>query len=84
MTTQEKLEKIKARCQKLLAEQREKPTFTMPTGYFECAAAAISCAGPAEAGWRATIAVIEFINRGDYYESRIADEILTAWPDSLL
>lgn len=42
------------------------------------------CAGPAEAGWRATIAAIEFLKCGRFFESNIADEIVAAWPEELL
>lgn len=44
-----------------------------------------SCAGPAEAGWRATIAAIDILSALDKYsESRLADDILSAWPEELL
>lgn len=43
-----------------------------------------NCVVPYGAGFLATIAAIEFIERGEYYESRIADEIIAAWPKELL
>ena len=48
-----------------------------------------SCAGPAEAGWRSTIAAIDFILnnppiRGLYRWNDMAVQIAAAWPDELL
>jgi len=49
-----------------------------------------SCAGPAEAGWRATIDMIEEI-KGDYSVSQLSEReqlylkiIIAAWPEELL
>jgi len=56
-----------------------------------------NCAGPAEAGWRATIAAIEGFRTGSYCYSTTADalaaqafckeqleQIIAAWPEELL
>jgi len=48
-----------------------------------------SCAGPAEAGWKATIAAIDALfELGTWFKSPTLDElqskILAAWPEELL
>ncbi len=123
MTTQEHLEKIKAKCQSLLAiaEKRtpgmwqirkcpcgnSKCSDTWPgpmkgvqgSGYHPSDAAFIaSCAGSAEAGWRATIAAVDALQKlvrwnfqgweGDHgiiaeIEAEM-ETIIAAWPEELL
>lgn len=125
MTPTEKLERIKAKCEQLLAiaEKRTNGKWhhdsgercshwvsshlstvcVIPTDSIYCAADTsqnasfiAACAGPAEAGWRATIAVIDWINSDhgipDLYSQDCVDEavtrltksILAAWPEELL
>ena len=118
MSTQEHLNRIKAKCQELLAiaEKRtagkwckSKTCVGIPAVMqdcravalmgirsngdaldlrnFECNAAFIaSCAGAAEAGWRATIAAIEFAESMPGYMWRESLEalIIAAWPRELL
>lgn len=96
MTTTEKLQRIRARCVKLLA-LAEKRT---PGKWFyyleprlpitgECdvrpddAAYIAACAGAAEAGWRATIAAIDSILRRGAEEGLESIEIRVAWEDLL-
>lgn len=115
---QEKLQKIKARCEELLAiaEHRDSGSWKANGRYIGVpnhmswigelrdidtnwcddkkssnnALFIASCAGPAEAGWRTTIATINLI--GDYYSdiemrgyyAPIIKAILAAWPDELL
>ena len=43
-----------------------------------------ACAGRAEAGWRSTIAAIEFLHGTRLYNGQLAAEILAAWPEELL
>lgn len=52
-----------------------------------------SCAGPAESGWRSTIAAINALGRGtsslwppevQNYCSLVLKDILAAWPDEIL
>ncbi len=48
-----------------------------------------ACAGPAEAGWRATIAAIDWIvsirrNEGPEGSYEMLNNILSAWPEELL
>ena len=114
MTTTERLQKIKAKCQELLAiaEKRtpgewvntisgsmlssypvvittDKPVHVeaCESDYPENTAFIASCAGPAEAGWKATIAAIESAQAfevewiGHYM---LRDAILAAWPEELL
>lgn len=123
MNTQEKLERIKARCQELLAiaekrtpgewewgfhgatgfhriKQRDGEIDVVATdlgcsqyGQREIDATFIAfCAGPAEAGWRATIAAIDGLlliaTEGQEPERGSAcfdlGKILAAWPDEIL
>lgn len=114
---QEKLQKIKAKCQELLklGEERTQGTWwdietrngeqVIRTGnpthtgtdicevYSHDSEFIASCAGPAEAGWRATIAAIDgwiFIldNAKDQDLQTLARSnlysIINAWPDELL
>ena len=108
MTTNERLQKIKTKCQELLeiAEKRTPGAWSADVedgSYFvyqpenrsgvACeinrnnAPFIASCAGPAEAGWRATIAAIESAQAFEvewigHYTLR--DAILAAWPEELL
>jgi hypothetical protein len=108
MNTQKHLQRIKAKCQKLLAiaekrtagEWRVFPSYRVNELSGLCVAEMesmtsderdrnadfiASCAGAAEAGWRATIAAIEILPALDRIESgRLADEIIAAWPEELL
>lgn len=111
MTTQEHLQRIKTKCQELLAiaEKRTPGTWweDHPSVYASCnsfvftdeqtpktdANFIASCAGPAEAGWRATIAAIDgwqaILNaKGNHtymnFANRQLNNILTAWPEELL
>jgi hypothetical protein len=67
MTTTEKLQAIKARCETLLETASKRWTGELISGVHFCAHSIsddifiASCAGPAEAGWRATIAAIDLI-----------------------
>ena len=67
MTTTEKLQKIKAECERLLAlAEKRTPGKWFPTGRTACynandAEFIAACAGLAEAGWKATIAAIDDI-----------------------
>lgn len=38
-----------------------------------------SCAGPAESGWKATIAAIDSICRREDFDCRESEEIIAAW-----
>lgn len=114
MTTEEHLNRIKAKCQELLAlaEKRtpgkwiaasesvwgkveaDERICDMAGGWDPDFIAA--CAGPAEAGWRATIAAIEMILSEpsvpdgysqpcvDDYMNNLATSIIAAWPEELL
>ena len=115
MNTTEHLERIKARCEQLLAiaEKRESGLWIdsrengkiiiRPLGNMsECdkvgqvwtandAEFIASCAGPAEAGWRATIAaVVAILSSSQITEHWFAilkpmrDDIIAAWPEELL
>ncbi len=120
MTTQKHLEKIRAKCEQLLAiaEKRELGEWKCPNTRKEVfstdnrpiavcygpdvpahsnAAFTASCAGPAEAGWRATIAAInglqliiaanKAISPHDWQKSAAQQElelIIAAWPEELL
>lgn len=112
MSTQKHLQKIKSKCEQLLAiaEKRtqgpwkseasraycEDDTITFnvdgpPSDYMylqeEADAQFIAaCAGPAEAGWRATIAAIDLLDDLPTAVSweRRADAIIAAWPEELL
>jgi hypothetical protein len=103
MTTSEKLQAIKFRCEALLETASERTPgewepcsegVASARGYLHTAcdphnaAFIASCAGPAEAGWRATIAAIDECLRYPFGLddqtnlnpcSAIADEIITAW-----
>ena len=106
MNTEEKLNKIKAECQRLLAlaEKRTPGKWSAGTlteyhmvydeklarhiarlnglGHAEENAAYIAaCAGAAEAGWRATIAAIDFAESmpGHIWRESLEALILTAW-----
>ena len=70
MTNTEKLKRIATKCRQNIAYAESNITDLY--------------GGRAIAGWRSTIAAIEFIERGEYFESRVADEIAAAWPDELL
>lgn len=54
------------------------------TSSCENAAFIAACAGPAEAGWRSTIAAIDDLvgDKGTSY--KLEDAILAAWPEALL
>jgi hypothetical protein len=98
MTTTEHLQLTKAECERLLAiaEKRTQgewftddnldPALIAP----EDAAYIAACAGRAEAGWRATIAAIDFLSRpqSSFGHSRselaMIEPILAAWPIELL
>jgi len=110
MTTQEHLNRIKAKCQELLAiaEKRTAGRWSVePFGNWEeykidphifsgepaeatgmtlsDAAFIASCAGAAEAGWRATVAAIDICLDYDIGALEIlAEEIIAAWPQELL
>lgn len=120
MNTQEKLKRIKARCQELLAIAEKRtpgkwsyavenlgseiayyvthgPVLNVCLDTDKADAQYIaSCAGPAEAGWRATIAAIDFYLEEpslpdvysqpclDKYLEELAENIITAWPDEIL
>jgi hypothetical protein len=104
MNTQEHLQKIKAKCQKLLAiaEKRTQGQWTQDHLYVDTdddnndliktagninnAAFIASCAGAAEAGWRATIAAIEFAESmpGHIWRESLEALIIAAWPEELL
>jgi len=116
MNTKEHLEKIKAKCQELLAtaEKRtegiwrhneindvritalamhQNPVLSGNDIELTCFDGDFiaSCAGPAEAGWRATIAAIDVLQKSwlegsiHYGTGRKALEtIVTAWPEELL
>jgi hypothetical protein len=44
-----------------------------------------SCAGAAEAGWKATIAAIDWLDAMDWHTSeRISEQLIAAWPEELL
>ena len=104
-TDQEKLQKIRAKCEKLLAiAEKRTPGEWMSAsetvwarnervgGQMETDDAAFiaACAGPAEAGWRATIAAIDGllatmkVRNLIYHEVETMNGILSAWPDELL
>lgn len=79
MTTEEHLEKIRARCVDLLNRQG----WNSPTIYLECA----------EAGWRSAIAAIEWLMtiRQERHQYVLAEKasvalnaIISAWPEELL
>jgi len=78
MTTEQRLQRIKAKCQELLA-------------HAEDAAFIAACAGSAEAGWSSTLAAIEAIkNAASIYgrlscaENELQNAIIAAWPEELL
>jgi hypothetical protein len=104
MNTQEHLQKIKAKCQELLAiaEKRTQGQWSQDHLYVDTddnnnlikaagninnAAFIASCAGAAEAGWRATIAFIDailpFVREG-VVKPELPNSILAAWPQELL
>jgi hypothetical protein len=77
MNTQEHLNRIKAKCQELLAIWEGKRDHNIIY--------VASCGKQAEAGWKATIAAIEILPALDRIESsRLADEIIAAWLEELL
>jgi len=126
MTTIEHLQRIKSRCQELLATAEKRTPgrwvihpsrqwpLVSPENYTEPPVAKVdcsisdqnrpyeeasanatfiaSCAGPAEAGWRATIAAVEGLlrvyQRCDEPTSTYAEEtlaaIIAAWPEEAL
>jgi hypothetical protein len=106
MTTTEHLQRIRAKCVELLeiAESRTSDKWETCSegvasgGYLHTACDPndarfiASCAGHAEAGWRATIAAIDalaFIQSTaepllEDYCAKQLDAILTAWPEDLL
>lgn len=63
MNTTEHLEKIKAKCEELIVRYKS------GTGG----------APPAIAGWRSTIAAIDFLFRCEMYSTTMAVEIIAAW-----
>lgn len=112
MTTQEHLQKIKAKCKELLAIAKKRTPGkwknTKPnSGRFQIsgvqgkqvcamrnhneqtdadATFISSCAGPAEAGWRATIAAIDDMlhYRTLHSDTEMERNIIAAWPEELL
>ena len=91
-----KLQKIRAKCQELLALAEKRTPgkwdadgelkYMGDDGIFIAA-----CAGPAEAGWRATIAAIDALNicheSSDFDDMNAwsgLEAIIAAWPDELL
>jgi hypothetical protein len=112
MTPHEKLTKIKAKCEQLLAmAEKRTPGEWLPATEtiwtdseriagdmtFDDTQFIASCAGPAEAGWKATIAAIGAYEKlhsigwgwdGDggavAANEDMAESILSAWPDELL
>jgi hypothetical protein len=109
MTTTEHLQRIKAKCQELLAiaEKRTPGEWTklaksvwQNNGYIVAgnvdspkdAAYIAACAGPAEAGWIATILAVDItFDRLYADESHIkgearldAQKLIAAWPEELL
>jgi hypothetical protein len=70
MDTEQHLQRIKQKCQE----------------YIDHASANVTdfYGGRAIAGWRSTIAAIEFIERTAFHAGRMADEILIAWPEETL
>ncbi len=109
MTPQEHLEKICTKCRELLAiaEKRTPGKWLLHDGdaWDQAGVTIISsrddgtssfiaaCAGPAEAGWRATIAAIEGLQECYANASREEDcnraydalnQIIAAWPEELL
>jgi len=115
MTTEEHLKRIRARCVELLALAQAANITNVetmahhvsinigdwtPVKTPEIATFIASCSGPAEAGWKATIAAIDGLQSIGWYESdgeihsdnshngRTAhaalEPILAAWPEELL
>lgn len=114
MTTIEKLERIKTKCEQLLAiaEKRTPGKWKNTKGkhgtiirratekvgepqdvcrMWNCsrlegnAAFVADCAGPAEAGWRATIAAVDSLaDMGEHDAEMLGANILAAWPEELL
>ena len=100
MNTQEHLNRIKAKCQKLLAiaEKRTQGQWSQDHLYVDTddnndlikaegniknAAFIASCAGAAEAGWQATISMIDLAEWNDE-EGATSSAIIAAWPQELL
>jgi hypothetical protein len=100
MNTREHLQKIKAKCQELLAiaEKRTQGQWSQDHLYVDTddndnlikaagninnAAFIASCAGAAEAGWKATIAAIDDIFQ-NHDDDLLAKDIIAAWPEELL
>lgn len=113
MTTEEHLQKIKAKCECLLAiaEKRREYPYAWEahgsdvafwwgdechSGYWlkspqldqSTAAFIASCAGNAEAGWRATIEIVEILLPWRPWATglggNLAKQIIAIWPEELL
>lgn len=98
MNTKEHLEKIKTKCQELLATAENRVSKKLEHDVHFCAHSnrdakfIASCAGPAEAGWRATIAAIEayqFESTCDSYidqekAAEFMQQLIAAWPEEIL
>lgn len=110
MTTQEHLERIKAKCQSLLAiaEKRTpgrwKTTpkarsvytddFNYQVAYTDNppdSSFIASCAGPAEAGWRATITacdlalvLLHVADPENNNSNNLINKLIAAWPEDIL
>jgi len=103
MSVEEHLNRIVAKCRELLAIAGKRTPGPIIDNVNFCAHSRMdadfiaSCAGPAEAGWRATIAACEFIQAyrkvafgwdGDCGANRlvdaIEDQLTAAWPEELL
>jgi hypothetical protein len=69
MTTQEKLEQIKVKCEELIALHSQ----------FNQA----GIASTSQAGWRSTISAIDFLVDADFCDSYIGYSIVAAWGDLL-
>lgn len=72
MTTEEHLQKIKAKCMSLLAKSEYVPHYS----------------GNAEAGWRVTIEIVEILLLWRPWAGgpggNLAKQIIAAWPEELL
>jgi hypothetical protein len=86
MTTTEKLQAIKAHCEALLETASKRWTGELISGVHFCAhnisddIFIASCSGPAEAGWRATIAAIDILLELPSPDSNLVlSKIITAW-----
>jgi hypothetical protein len=77
MTQQEHLQRIRQRCVELLTIWDGKRDHNLIY--------TASCAGAAEAGWRATISAIDWLDAMDWHTSeRISEQLIAAWPEELL